>query len=388
MNSKVTYHQQVSYCGKPRCKKCREGTGHGPYWYSYQTVNGRTTRTYVGKHLPPDVEAQMVGNLEPPSVSETERDQSIIRIYTLGQFRLERRNPRDPRDWQTVTDASWQHQRVRALLGCLTSVENHKLGREQLMDSLWPDLDIETAGNRLDRSVYSLRQLFEPSRARPATSPFLLTEREMLVLVTNPQIWIDADVFEQLIAKAHATSDPGEQERLLDQAAKLYGGTFLPEDSRNEWTRVRRESLQRSWISLLLELADLRIKRDALTSAIESLDRLLTVDPASEAAVQRLMRVLKSLGRRGEALRAYKKLSAVLQQEYRIAPLPETRAIYDDLRAVGGAGGVGGERGAAALQLSEQLQEIEGRASPAAQQGQTSLTGPLGCQYACRCTLL
>ena len=219
MNSKVTYHQQVSYCGKPRCRKCREGTGHGPYWYSYQTVDGRTTRTYVGKHLPPDVEAAMVGNLEPPSISEAERDQAIIRIYTLGQFRLERRNPRDPRDWQTVTDSSWQHQRVRALLGCLTSVENHKLGREQIMDSLWPDLDIETAGNRLDRSVYSLRQLFEPARSRPATSPILLTEREMLVLVTNPQIWVDADVIEQLIAKAHTTNDPGEQEHLLDQAA-------------------------------------------------------------------------------------------------------------------------------------------------------------------------
>ena len=141
MNSKVTYHQQVSYCGKPRCKKCREGTGHGPYWYSYQTVNGRTTRTYVGKNLPPDVEAQMVGNLEPPSVSEAERDQAIIRIYALGQFRLERRKSLDSRDWQTVTDASWQHQRVRALLGCLTSVENHKLGREQIMDALWPALD-------------------------------------------------------------------------------------------------------------------------------------------------------------------------------------------------------------------------------------------------------
>src|SRR5436309_15288244 len=96
-NSKITYHQQVSYCGKPRCKKCREGTGHGPYWYSYKTVNGRTTRTYVGKNLPPDIEEQMVGNVEPPSVLETERDQSTIRVFTLGQFRLERRNPRNPR---------------------------------------------------------------------------------------------------------------------------------------------------------------------------------------------------------------------------------------------------------------------------------------------------
>lgn len=333
MNSKVTYHQQVSYCGKPRCRKCREGTGHGPYWYAYKTVDGRTTRTYVGKYLPPEVEAEMVGNLEPPSVDESDREQSVIRIYVLGQFRLERRNSRESREWQTVTDASWQHQRVRALLGCLVSVEGRKLAREQLMDALWPDLDIETAGSRLDRAVYSLRQLFEPSRNKPATSPLLLTEREVLVLASHPQIWIDADVFEQLLARAHTTSDQGERERLLEEAASLYGGPFLPEDRKNEWTRVRRESLQRSWIGLLLDLTDLRIQRDALTSAVETLDRLLTFDSTNEAAVQRLIRVLMQLGRRGEALRAYQNLEKALKKDYGITPLPETRALHEALRA-------------------------------------------------------
>ncbi len=333
MNSKVTYHQQVSYCGKPRCRKCREGTGHGPYWYAYKTVDGRTTRTYVGKYLPPEVEAEMVGNLEPPSVDESDREQSVIRIYVLGQFRLERRNSRESREWQTVTDASWQHQRVRALLGCLVSVEGRKLAREQLMDALWPDLDIETAGSRLDRAVYSLRQLFEPSRNKPATSPLLLTEREVLVLASHPQIWIDADVFEQLLARAHTTSDQGERERLLEEAASLYGGLFLPEDRKNEWTRVRRESLQRSWIGLLLDLTDLRIGRDALNSAVETLDRLLTFDSTNEAAVQRLIRVLMQLGRRGEALRAYQNLEKALKKDYGITPLPETRALHDALRA-------------------------------------------------------
>ena len=73
MNGKVTYHQQVSYCGKPRCRKCREGTGHGPYWYRYQTIDGRTTRTYIGKHLPPDVQETIEGYHEPPSSPSAER---------------------------------------------------------------------------------------------------------------------------------------------------------------------------------------------------------------------------------------------------------------------------------------------------------------------------
>ena len=56
MDDEVTYRQQVSFCGKPRCRKCQQGIGHGPYWFSYRVVDGRTIRTYIGKNLPPDVQ--------------------------------------------------------------------------------------------------------------------------------------------------------------------------------------------------------------------------------------------------------------------------------------------------------------------------------------------
>lgn len=338
MNSKVTYHQQVSYCGKPRCRRCREGIGHGPYWYAYQAKDGRTTRTYVGKQLPPEIQASMEGVYgqtvmhAPDSTQHSEREQATMRVYALGQFRLERRSGSE---WQIVTESAWQHQRVRGLLSCLVSVPTRKLGREQLMDALWPDLDMETAGNRLDRAVYSLRQVFEPSRSKLATSPFLLTEREMLVLADAKHIWLDADAFEQLISQAHRKSDPAETERLLEEAMRLYGGEFLPEERSLQWVHSRRETLRRSWISLLLEIADLRVKREDLVGAIDPLDRLLAVDPANEAAVQSLMRLLAQLGRRGEALRAYRDLATVLQEEYRIQPLPETRSLFEALRSSG-----------------------------------------------------
>lgn len=69
MEGKITYHQQVSFCGKPGCKKCRAGKGHGPYWYAYQTKNGHTSRMYIGKQLPPDVaaarEEALLQNIDP-----------------------------------------------------------------------------------------------------------------------------------------------------------------------------------------------------------------------------------------------------------------------------------------------------------------------------------
>ncbi len=319
MNGKVTYHQQVSYCGKSRCRKCREGTGHGPYWYAYRTENGRTTRTYIGKNLP----AELQVSAEP---APTNLDAVALRIRVLGQFQLERRNGSD---WQPVTDSAWQHQRVRALLACLLSSPGRKLGREQVMDVLWPDADLETASSRLDRSVYSLRQVLEPALSRPASSHLLRIEREGLILADQSLIWVDADDFEHLLAQAHATSDHGETEQLLEQAATLYVGEFLPEEHHSDWIIARREALQRSWMGLLLELADLRITRGALSTAIDSLDRLLAADPANEAAVQRLIVSLAQLDRRGEALRAYHRFANTLQRDYHIAPLPETRKFYE-----------------------------------------------------------
>ena len=325
MDSKITYHQQVSYCGKPRCRKCREGTGHGPYWYAYRTINGRTVRTYVGKQLPAGLEGTRGGD-DTIETSASEVTGALVRLYVLGQFALERRS--DQR-WQTVADASMQHQRVRSLLSCLISSPGRKIGREQAIELLWPDLDFETASHRLDKAVHSLRQLFEPALSRPATSSLLLTEHATLLLADQSMVWVDADAFDALLARARANNDPGQSEQLLAEAMLLYAGDYLPEERHTEWTQTRRESLQRGLIGLLLELADLRMAREAVSDAIDTLDRLLAIDPTNEAAVQRLILLLAQSGRRGEAMRIYQRFAAILQQEYKMAPLPETCALYE-----------------------------------------------------------
>jgi DNA-binding SARP family transcriptional activator/Tfp pilus assembly protein PilF len=326
---KITYHQQVSYCGKPRCRRCREGIGHGPYWYSYQTVNGRTIRTYVGKHLPDE----MKGAIEQTKSSETNTElvYAVARLYVLGQFRLEYRD--EQQQWQPVADSAMQHQRVRALLHCLISTPGRRLGREQAMEMLWPELDFETATHRLDRTVYSLRRLLEPGRSRPATSDLLLTEHSTLMLADQAHLWVDAEAFEDLLNRARNTSDHGLTEQLLEEATLHYNGDYLPEERDIPWIQTRRESLLRSWIGMLLELADLRIAREALPGAIDTLDRLLAVDPTNEAAVQRLIILLTQSGRRAEALRIYQRFADLLRQEYKIAPLPETRKLFEAARS-------------------------------------------------------
>lgn len=45
----VTYQCQPRKCGKPGCKICCNGKGHGPYWYGFWRENGRLVSAYVGR---------------------------------------------------------------------------------------------------------------------------------------------------------------------------------------------------------------------------------------------------------------------------------------------------------------------------------------------------
>ena len=381
MNGKITYHQQVSYCGKTRCKKCREGIGHGPYWYAYKTTNGHTTRTYIGKDLPPD--AQDAREI-PMSSAKTSFTNSalnlntvVLRISILGQFRLERRNTN--LQWQPVTDAAWQDQHViRALLALLICTPERKISRTRAMTILWSRTDQETASINLNKLISRLRIILEPTRRRSsahAVTQLLRTEGDELILADQSRVWVDADAFTELLTAARSLIDTNEvvdadfvsspaslaieereslfqssapppvsilpqsgeqvRERLLREAAALYGGDFWPEERQIDWVSSYRQALKRDWLRLMLDLSDLYIWQGATANAISILDRLLANDPANESGVQRLIVVLAKLNRRGEALRAYHRLSDILQREYKTLPLEETQLLYETIRLGG-----------------------------------------------------
>ncbi|HEX4204047.1 MAG TPA: DUF6788 family protein [Ktedonobacteraceae bacterium] len=331
MNGKVTYRQQFARCGKAHCRKCQEGAGHGPYWYAYWNEQGSTVSKYIGARLPTHIAELQQDNMQEittyiPTINSSSPG---LRIYLLGQFRIERCVEGG---WQTIDSHMWHRRRARALLGCLLSNPGHRLGREQVMEQLWPDLEATVAANRLNGAVHELRQMLEPDIARPATSRLLRLQRDMLELANSTEIWVDTEAFEHLLKEAHATSDTQQAERLLEEASALYQGSYLEEELYAEWAASRRDTLQRAWVELLLMLANTQIAQEAKFRALDTLDRLRAADPTNEVALQRLMVLLTHLDRRGEALQLYQQHRATLKQDYECEPVAETIRLYEQLR--------------------------------------------------------
>ncbi|QBD83132.1 hypothetical protein EPA93_47100 [Ktedonosporobacter rubrisoli] len=340
MEHKISYRQQISFCGKPGCRRCREGLGHGPYWYAYQMVAGKIKRTYIGKHLPPDLRASLEASATSVKPQNTnmlglvENGHASLCIRTLGQLSLEQRQESQ---WLAVVDEVFQQAQVRSLLGLLLSSPQRKLSRQQVGAALWPDRlqQGKAEAASISRLIYRVRQAFSRLRGAPG-QPLLRTEGDWLILASQERIWVDAEAFETLLQAAEEPGKRAEQAELrlslLKRAAELYSGDFLLDVQDVSQVVSKRQSLRRRWEGLLLELADAYLGRGELGEAIALLDQLLLKDMMNEAATRRLMLALALLRRRGEALHAYRKLAFRMQQEYHANPERETQALYEVIR--------------------------------------------------------
>ncbi|MBV9690244.1 MAG: hypothetical protein JO202_11110 [Ktedonobacteraceae bacterium] len=68
-NQHITYQLQYRKCGKTACGTCRNGQGHGPYWYAYWREGSRLRSGYIGKihpHMPIRVEPRNTSSTTAP----------------------------------------------------------------------------------------------------------------------------------------------------------------------------------------------------------------------------------------------------------------------------------------------------------------------------------
>ncbi len=237
----------------------------------------------------------------------------MLQIFLLGRFHVER-------DGLPIPDAAWSRPKAKKLLKLLALQPDHRLHKEQVMEYLWPDLTVTAAHDNLYRTLYLLRRALEPDLRRPFDSRFISLDEEMLRLGPAEMLWIDAEVFEALVAQARTAPDPIS---LLEEALTLYKDDLLPEDLYEEWAVTPREALRHACGEALLRLAMLHRQNGRYDSAITHLRQLLDRDPADETAHRELMLTYALTGRRHEALRQYDLCVQALSDELAVEPAPE-----------------------------------------------------------------
>ncbi len=248
-----------------------------------------------------------------------------LKIYTLGGFGI-------------VRDEKLLEYPVRAprapltLLKAVISFGSGGVKEDQLVDGLWPEADGDAAHQTFKTTLHRLRQLIGEERA--------VQVREGRVALDEKYCWVDAYAFETLLEKADrllgenrkAGDSVIEGVRLAEKALSLYKGTFLGEEANESWAIAYQERLRSKFIRAVKRLGD-HFERDGkLQKAVECYQRGLEVDELAEEFSQRLMTSYLSLGRRAEAIAAYKRCQKILKSTLGVDPSPGTEEIYETIR--------------------------------------------------------
>ena len=133
------------------------------------------------------------------------------------------------------------------------------VAREQVIYNLFHNEDIADESNSLRAIVFRLRKALLALEIPDEDYVFIKRGTYRI----NPYVTVECDAikFEDLAKTALGAEDADKQQKLLEQACKLYNGDFLPALSGYEWvvtTRVRLKKLFDRCVKQLLEMYELQ----------------------------------------------------------------------------------------------------------------------------------
>jgi len=238
---------------------------------------------------------------------------------------------------------SFPTRKTQALLFYL-AIEKNQQPREHLAGLFWPDSSSEQSSASLRNTLSRLQSALR-SASGTFKLPYLNITKTSIGLHPDANIHLDLETVERAFAVANTDqsgkllSDASADLKVLQSAADCHRGPFLAGLSLgdapgfDDWTGLQREDWQRRLALILDRLSEIQFARGEFVEAALTASRWIALDPLSEAAYRRKMRVHFAAGERGKALETYEACRKTLNSELGIEPEPDTDALAERIRS-------------------------------------------------------
>ena len=274
------------------------------------------------------IEGNMAGRERFPGIQQ-EGQTPLVCVSLCGEFQFVWQVPSATEEvlWDSRTSA-------RVLLKLLLCAPGRQAPKSVLAGILWPETDEEKARESLRQASTLLRKMLRTARGEE-----LVEQRnngEILKLVEQSRLWVDADAFEALVAKASRAEAVDEALSIWQEAYALLTGEFLADDQASEWVRHawvkrRKQALWMARCRLIRHLADLYLQRGQVSLAEEILEQHLVRFPSDQDALYRLLVLLEQQQCYEQACVLYEQtkrgLDAIGKQ-----PVRQVKACYERIQ--------------------------------------------------------
>ncbi len=258
-------------------------------------------------------------------------DTAELKVETLGHFKVWRNG-------KAVQSKSWGRDKTLQLLQYLiTTRQRRGMHKEQIIDRLWEESDGEAGDRDFKVAMHGINKALEPER-KSREAPKFVVRQGLTYQLNFEAIALDVDILEDLVATGNEAiqADILTAQKAYSAAIKLYKGPYLPNRLYEDWTSVERERIQVLVLGTLINLAELIVDSNPLES-IRLCQKAIGIDPSWEDAYRIQMKAYINRGNRPQALKVYGECEKVLDREYGIEPLPQTRALLREIEMIGQA---------------------------------------------------
>jgi DNA-binding SARP family transcriptional activator len=213
--------------------------------------------------------------------------------------------------------------RPKQVLELLLAARGHRVSTDRLADLLWgQDLPQNAAGSlQTFVSVLRRRLAADGERARK----LVITEPEAYRFATD-LVDLDLDRFDELLERS-AHEPTRLARRSLEQALALVRGEVFEDEPYADWAQGLRSTYQGRVLGAYLEAADAALAELDYAGALVHTEAAAALDRYSERAHRSGMLALYALGRTHEALEAYRRFRARVDEDLGLEPTADTRAL-------------------------------------------------------------
>ncbi|MBV9470146.1 MAG: response regulator [Abitibacteriaceae bacterium] len=200
--------------------------------------------------------------------------------------------------------------------------------RDELVDHLWPDCELEAGRNRLRVTLTHLRQ--DMATVGSPGSSVLQSGRTCVGL--NPDcVSTDLAEFDRLLKLAESTPIAGDRMKLLDSAIKLYHGPAMA-GYYESWVVAAQMRVEVRFFQALTQLIEDSERANELQKSLEYARYGLCIDPVHEGIHREVMRLYAVSGNPTAALKQYHDLERTLS-DMGDRPSPATRELARNIEA-------------------------------------------------------
>ncbi len=232
--------------------------------------------------------------------NEREITDSKLCINCFGKFSIYRQNE-DPIKWRT--------EKSKELAALLIYNNGRVVSRDEIIEHLWPETDIDRAIRYLHNSIYYIRKSLE-SNVIGRSSIKISGSYSMII---SDSIFFDFRVFNALYEKAETDAS------VLEELIALSSKNFMEGEDWN-WAVIERENIEEKCLNAIVKLSTTLIRNKNYSKAEEILKQAYVKNQYDERITTLLIKLYINTNQKIKAMMHFNEFSELIQKELGIHP--------------------------------------------------------------------